>query len=455
MSSPERPSLLIVEDDEAALRQLRWTFEDYAVETATDRPSAVEQMLRGRFPVVLLDLGLPPDAEGASEGLSALGELLSISPTSKVIVVTGREERRYALEAIQRGAYDFYRKPVDVEEIGFLVARALELHRLEEENRRLSRVAGSQALPGIIASSDPMQQVCRLIERAAASDISVLITGESGTGKEVLARALHALSGRAEGAFVAINCAAIPENLLESELFGHERGAFTGAVRQSKGRLELAEGGTLLLDEIGDMPLPLQAKLLRFLQERVLQRVGGRRDIAVDTRVVSATHRDLQSCVAGGSFREDLYYRIGELQVAVPPLRERPEDAVALAHRFFERFRDEGQRPVRGLDPGAVAAIARHSWPGNVRELENRMRRAVLMADGSRVTAEDLDLDEGASESAPSSLQDAVRDAERKAVRRAWAESDGNVSLASKLLGVSRPTAYKLLREHGLRDDGD
>jgi two-component system NtrC family response regulator len=453
MSAPASlGALLIVEDDAAALRQLRWTFEDYAVEVAGSRAEALDRMRAGRFPVVLLDLGLPPDAEGASEGLAALRELLAMAPTAKIIVVTGREERAHALKAVELGAYDFYRKPVDADELRLLVGRAFELQRLEEENRRLV-ATGSSLLPGIVATSDAMQQVCRLVRRAASSDISALIVGESGTGKELLARALHSLSERAPGPFVAINCAAIPENLLESELFGHERGAFTGAVRQSKGRLETADGGTLLLDEIGDMPLPLQAKLLRFLQERVIQRVGGREDIRVEVRVVSSTHRDLRAMVPSGAFREDLYYRISELEIHVPPLRERPEDAVALAHHFFERFREQSGSAVRGLAGDAVAAVARYAWPGNVRELENRIRRAMLMAETGRITPADLDLtDTAQAESPPLTLQEAVQDAERRAVIRAWAEADGNVSLASKLLGVSRPTVYKLLREHGLKE---
>ena len=310
-----------------------------------------------------------------------------------------------------------------------------------------------EPLPGVLASSESMLRVCRLVERAASSDISLLLSGESGTGKEVIARATHLCSTRAEGPFVAINCAAIPENLLESELFGHERGTFTGAVRRSLGQLEHANGGTLLLDEIGDMPLSLQGKLLRFLQERVIQRVGGREQIPVDTRVVSATHRDLDGQVAEGAFREDLYYRLSELVVKIPPLRERPEDAVLLAQRFFERFRADAPRSVVGLSPEAVAAIARHAWPGNVRELENRLKRAVLLAESPRISPHDLDLPDKEDSDSPIQLKEAVREAERTALARAWAAADGNVSQTAKLLGVSRPTMYKLLREHGFRDD--
>jgi two-component system NtrC family response regulator len=370
MPEPEaRPSLLIVEDDATALRQLRWTFDDYEVATALDREQALSQMRVGSFPVALLDLGLPPDAEGASEGLAALKDILAFAPGTKVIVVTGREEREHALAAVALGAYDYYRKPIDADELSLLVRRALQLYRLEQENRRLADEASGEPLPGVVARSGAMIDVCRLVERVAPSNISVLFVGDSGTGKELLARALHARSPRADGPFVAINCAAIPEHLLESELFGHERGAFTGAVRRSRGRFELAQGGTLLLDEIVDMPLALQAKLLRVLQERIIQRVGGREDIPLDTRIVSATHQDLPGLVEEGEFREDLYYRISELTVEIPPLRERPEDVVLLARHFFEQYREQASSPLQGLDPEAVAALVRHDFRGNVREL--------------------------------------------------------------------------------------
>jgi two-component system, NtrC family, response regulator len=453
-SADARPSFLIVEDDAAARRQLRWTFDAYDVVTARDRTEALAALEERDFPIVLLDLGLPPDEDGASEGLATLRAVLERSPETKVVVVTGREEREYALEAVRLGAYDFYRKPIQVEEVRFIVERAHRLYGLEQENRRLSAAASSVSLPGIVCASASMLEVCRLVERAAGSDISVLLIGDSGTGKELLARALHARSGRAGGPMVAINCAAIPEHLLESELFGHERGAFTGADRRVIGRLELARGGTLLLDEIGDMPAPLQAKLLRFLQERLIQRVGGREDIQLDTRIVSATHRDLQALAAEGRFREDLYYRLSELSIRIPSLRERPDDAVLLARHFFERFRREGIGSAQQLASDAVAAVARYAWPGNVRELENRVKRALLMADGKQVTAADLDLARETDAKTPdgASLKDAVRDVEQRAVARAWAESGGNVSKASKLLGVSRPTLYKLLRDYGLRD---
>ena len=444
-------ALLIVVDDASALRQLRWTFDGREVATAGDRARAIQELRRTEPPVVLLDLGLPPDAEGASEGLEALAEILRIATDTKVIVVTGREERAYALRAVELGAHDFYQKPVDTDEIRLLVDRAFRLHRLESESRELAREGRTEPLPGVVCVSEAMQRVCRFVERAAASEISVLFSGESGTGKEVLARALHARSARAAGPFVAINCAAIPEQLLESELFGHERGAFTGAERRVQGRLELAHGGTLFLDEIGDMPVAVQAKLLRFLQERLIQRVGGREAIPLDTRVVSATHRDVRARGEGAPLREDLYYRISQLLIEIPPLRERPDDAVALAQHFFERFREEAGRPLQALAPEALAAIGAHPWPGNVRELENRMRRAVVLAEGPRVGPRDLDLPGASPEESVHRLEDAVREAERQAVTRAWAESGGNVSRASRLLGVSRPTFYKLMRDFGLR----
>jgi two-component system NtrC family response regulator len=447
----EPRQLLVVEDDAGAQRQLRWAFDDYDVTIAGDRASALAAVAESRFPVVLLDMGLPPDAEGASEGLRALPEILALAPATKVIVVTGREEREVALEAVAQGATDFYRKPVDTDELRILVSRACRLFDLEEENRRLAK--GTRArLPGIVASSDAMFEVCEKVRRAADSRINVLLVGESGTGKELLSRALHQLSPRAEGPFVAINCAAIPEQLLESELFGHERGAFTGAVKSSAGRLALANRGTLLLDEIGDMPLVLQSKLLRFLEDRSIQRVGGRADIEIDARIVSATHQPLLELLAQGRFREDLYYRIAELSIEVAPLRERPEDAVLLAQHFFERHRDEASRPLRGMTAEALSAIARHPWPGNVRMLENRVKRAILLSDGPRLSAVDLELDGGEDRDEALDLKTSLERVERELVSRAWAASGGNVSKTGQLLGVSRPTAYKLLRDYQLKE---
>ena len=445
------PLIGVVEDDAVSLRELRWSFDSCEVAGATDRAQALELVKTRRPPVVVLDLGSAQHPGGASEGLAALKEILALAPETKVIVVTGRGEREQALEAVRLGAYELSRKPIDTDELRVLVGRALRLRELEVENERLAKTATYESLPGVIARSRSMGEVCRLVARAAASEIRVLLAGESGTGKEVLARALHARSRRGTGPFVAINCAAIPEHLLESELFGHERGAFTGAVRRSTGHLELAQGGTLLLDEIGDMPAVLQAKVLRFLQERRIQRVGGREEIEVDARILSASHRDLRALVAEGSFREDLYYRISELEIAIPPLRDRAEDALLLARHFFEELRGGAARPLRDLGPDAVSAVLRHSWPGNVRELENRVKRAMVVAEGPRVTAADLDL-RGAEAAGPATLHDAVARAERLAVERAWAEAGGNVSRTARLLAVSRPTVYKLLRGYGIRD---
>jgi two-component system NtrC family response regulator len=442
-----------VEDDEAALRQLRWTFDSWEVHGVRERSAALAACREQVFPVVLLDLGLPPDPDGASEGLRALGELLAISPDTKVIVVTGREERANALRAVELGAFDYYRKPVDPDEIRILVQRAFQLHQLQAENRRLARGAGREPLPGVVGVSGAMRDVCRTVERAATSRISMLLVGESGTGKEVIARAIHALSPRSAGPFVALNCAAIPEGLLESELFGHERGAFTGADRRVLGRFETAHGGTLFLDEVGEVPAATQVKLLRFLQDRVIQRIGGREDIPVDVRLVSATNRPVRSLAGGdGALREDLFYRLSELLVEVPPLRERPEDAVALAQHFLEKYRPERERPLEGLASDAIAAIAIHPWPGNVRELENRMKRAIVLAEGPRIGARDLDIEgDEVSPAGDTTLRTAVSVAERDSLLRAWVQSGHNVSRAARLLGVSRPKLYKLLREHGLR----
>jgi two-component system NtrC family response regulator len=375
-----------------------------------------------------------------------------LKPDTKVIVASGHGARESALKAIALGAYDFYRKPIDIDELGLIVARAFHLHGIEEENRRLERSGGSAVLGSIITAAPEMLQVARTIERVAATNVSVMLLGASGTGKELLARAVHELGDRAQGPFVAINCAAIPENLLEAELFGYERGAFTGAVKSNVGKIELAEGGTLFLDEVGDIPLPLQVKLLRFLQERVIERIGGREPIAVDTRIVCATHQDLESMIAGGRFRDDLYYRLAEIVVKIPSLAERPGDAALLARHFVNRFAREMNPKVQGLSPDAVAAIDAHPWPGNVRELENRMKRAVIMADGKLVSAADLDF----PGSAPSSdeltinLRAAREVADRRAIRQALSRTDNNISGAAKLLGISRPTLYDLLKQYQL-----
>jgi len=449
----EPPVLLVVEDDEGLQRQLKWAYDGYRVVIAGDRASALEAVRMHEPAVVTLDLGLPPDPDGTSEGFAVLSEILRLKPDTKIIVASGHGARESALRAIALGAYDFYRKPVDIDDLGLIVARAFHLQEIEAENRRLAEAGGEGAtvLGSIISASPEMLKVARTIEKVAPADVSVMLLGASGTGKELLARAVHEKSPRVRGEFVAINCAAIPENLLEAELFGYERGAFTGAVKTTPGKIELAQGGTLFLDEVGDIPLPLQVKLLRFLQERVIERIGGRQPIAVDTRIVCATHQDLDAMCADGRFREDLYYRLAEIVVRIPSLAERPGDAVLLARHFVGKFAREMKTPVTGLSPDAVAAIDSHPWPGNVRELENRIKRATIMAEGKLVTAHDLDLrarDEG--ETLPINLRSAREQTDRRAIHQALVRTESNVSAAARLLGISRPTLYDLMKQYQL-----
>jgi two-component system NtrC family response regulator len=450
-NSVSKPRLLIVEYDEGLQRQLRWAYEDYEVISATDRPSAIAALRAYEPAVVTLDLGLPPDPDGTTEGFATLEQILALKRDTKVIVASGHGAREGALRAVASGAYDYYHKPVDIDELGLIVARAFELHGLEQENARLAMRSDRESVLGGFITADPaMMKVCRTIERVADTDVSVMLLGASGTGKEVLARGLHAASRRANGNFVAINCAAIPENLLESELFGYERGAFTGAIKTTEGKIELAEGGTLFLDEVGDIPLSLQVKLLRFLQERTIERIGGRKPIAVDTRIVCATHQDIDAMVADGRFREDLYYRLAELVVRIPPLALRPGDAILLARQLLKRYAREMNSRVKGFSPDALAAIDGWSWPGNVRELENRLKRSVVMADGKLVTADDLDLLQDQEDSGFLNLKAARERADRIAITRAITRADGNISTAAKLLGISRPTLYDLLKQHGM-----
>lgn len=446
------PKLLVVEDDPGLQRQLRWAYEDYQVLVAGTREEAIT-LLRAEEPdVVTLDLGLPPDPDGVSEGFRTLGEILSLKPDTKVIIASGHNARESALIGIAAGAWDFYHKPVDIDELGAIVRRAFHVHALEAENKRLMAAVPGETtmLGGLITASPEMVKVTRMIEKVAGADVSVMLLGASGTGKELLARGLHDASHRRQGAFVAINCAAIPDTLLESELFGHEKGAFTGAVKTMEGKIEMAGGGTLFLDEIGDIPLPLQVKLLRFLQERVIERIGGRKPIAVDTRIVCATHRDLKAMVADGSFREDLYYRLAEIVVPIPSLAERPGDAVLLARHFLRSYAKTGGTTAREFSPDAAAAIEAWPWPGNVRELENRIKRAAIMAEGRLVTPADLDLVGDAGDEPAFLNLRSVRDAaDRRAIGRALAMSDNNISAAARLLGVSRPTLYDLMKLHG------
>jgi two-component system NtrC family response regulator len=448
----DAPKLLIVEDDEALLRQLRWKFEDYNVLTAGDRETALASARAEKPPLVTLDLGLPPDPSGASEGLATLEAILSFAPKTKVIVVTGNEDRDNAVRAVALGAYDFYHKPIDPEILGLIVDRAYKLCILEAENRRLLGVNRHAPLRGVITACPAMLKICRTIEKVAPSEVGVLLIGESGTGKELLAQALHELSHRANAPLLVINCGAIPETLVESELFGFEKGAFTGAVKQTPGKVELAEGGTLFLDEVGDLPLSTQVKLLRFLQEKVIERVGGRQLIPVDARIISATNQDLLELMKGGRFRGDLYYRLSEIVIEVPPLREREGDAVLLAHNVLNVVNNQFGRDVRGFTDEALAAVAAYSWPGNVRELENRIKRAVIMAEGKRIKPADLELGqpEKDAEPEPLNLREVRERAERRALNRALSDVQGNISRAAKLLGVSRPTLYNLMHEYGI-----
>jgi two-component system NtrC family response regulator len=445
----QKPKLLIVEDDPGLQKQLKWCFDDYDVVAVADRVAALAAVRRHEPAVILQDLGLPPDADGVSEGFATLLEVQKITPHCKVIVVTGQLDKQNAVRAVALGAYDFYQKPVDTDVLRLLVQRAFRMHDLEEQNRSLLQRQGMMPLAGVIAIGEKMMKACRIVEKVAPTNASVLLLGESGTGKELLARAVHTLSPRAAGAFVAINCAAIPDTLLESELFGYEKGAFTGAAKQTPGKFEQAEGGTLFLDEIGDMPLALQAKLLRFLQDRVIERIGGRERIGVDVRVVCATNKDLSQIIKTGEFREDLYYRISEVVVRIPPLRERGGDAVVIAQAVLDRRAKEHGRQIKGFAPEALKAIEAYPWPGNIRELENRVNGAVIMSEGKYVSVEDLGLPgDGGADQSWLNLRVARQRAENEAIRRALAVSGCNLSRTADLLGITRPTLYDLLQKN-------
>jgi len=443
--------LLIVEDDVGLQRQLKWCFDEYEVIIASTRSEAIAQLRRFEPAVVLQDLGLPPDAEGVAEGMATLKEILSMAPQTKVIVVTGNHDRDNAVRAVSLGAYDFYQKPVDTEVLRLIVSRAFNIHALEEHNRQLRETQFNSPFEGFIATDEATLKVCRMVEKVAPADVSVLILGESGTGKELLARAVHTQSARKSARFVAINCAAIPAELLESELFGHEKGAFTGAVKQTLGKVEMADGGTLFLDEIGDMPLPLQSKLLRFLQNRVIERVGGRQEIPVNVRVVCATNKDLQALIEQQQFRQDLFFRISEVTIEVPPLRARRGGPTVLAHSLLRKYSGAHGRPKRGFTEEAIAALEAYSWPGNVRELENKVKTAVIMSEGPMLTADDLNLKETVEGALLFNLKEVRTRAERQAIQQALSITNGNVSKTAELLGVSRPTLYDLMDKYGIR----
>lgn len=446
--------LLVVEDNPGLQKQLKWSFEGYQVYIAGDRASAIELLQQHNMPVITLDLGLPPDTANASEGLAALKEILSLAPHTKVIVVTGNDDRQNALAAIQLGAYDFYQKPIEPEVIGLIVDRAYQLYELEEENRRLVLAGRDSPLDGVVGTSEKMLAACRLVEKVGPSEATSLVLGESGTGKELFARALHDLSPRKNKPFVALNCAAIPDNLLESELFGYEKGAFTGAVKQTKGKIESANGGTFFLDEIGDMPVSLQAKMLRFLQERVIERLGGRSTIEVDVRIICATHRNLDQMIKEGEFREDLYFRISEIVIEIPPLRDRGGDKILLAQTFLNSFSEKNGRSFRGFSESARAQLDNYAWPGNVRELENRIKRAVVLADGKQVTAADLGFAEQDNRAPSLNLREAKEQVEREVIQRALSIYDNNVTHAAEALGISRPSLYSLVKKLEMPEPG-
>ncbi len=446
-----KPKLLIVDDDEEIRTQMKWALaQDYNVTLAEDNPSAMEAFRAIRPPVVLLDLGLPPQPANPEEGLRTLSEILNIESTTKVVIITGQGEKEVALRAIGAGAYDLLGKPVQVEELTILLRRCFYLARLEREYREMRQMLQGDSFEGMLAGSAPMQTVFDAIRKVAATEAPVLILGESGTGKEMASRAIHRRSARKEGPFVAINCSAIPESLLESELFGHEKGSFTGAQAQRKGRIETASGGTLFLDEIGDIPLPVQVKLLRFLQEKCIERVGGRQEIPIDTRVIAATNVDLKESMKKGTFREDLFYRLAVVQILLPPLRDRQTDIRLLAHSFLQRAAAQSSKSGITFDSEALRALNCHAWPGNVRELENRIRRAVIMAEGRRLTVKDLELAPPGAETHPTTLKEAREAVERQMVNQSLHRHNYKISPAAAELGVSRPTLYELMEKLGI-----
>jgi two-component system NtrC family response regulator len=449
-STVSKPILLIVEDDTGLQSQLRWHFDQYETVVADNRQDAIAALRLHEAAVIIQDLGLPPDEDGVDEGFKCIQDILRISPNSKVIVMTGKTDRDNALRAVAMGAYDFYQKPVDPNTLDLIVQRAFHIHELEDYNRRIS-LSQQEPLEGLITNDPQLLKICRQLEKISPTTVTCTLLGESGTGKEVMARAIHQLSPRKAKRFVAINCAAVPENLIESELFGYEKGAFTGANKTTIGKVETANEGTLFLDEIGDMPLNLQAKLLRFLQERVIERVGGRSEIPVDVRVICATNKNLEEMVKAGSFREDLFYRICEMTVMIPPLRNRLGDKVLLARHFKLKFAKEHGQNVTGFTPDAIAAIENYSWPGNIREMENKIKRAVIMADGKHITREDLGLAEAGELSL--NLRHVRQEAERGAILRALSMTDNNISAAAKLLGVTRPTFYDLIKKYDMNQE--
>ena len=443
----DRKILLIVEDDPGLQKQLKWTFECYQTVIAGNRSEAITALRRYMPSVVTLDLGLPPDAANASEGLNTLQEILELAPATKIIVVTGNDDREHAIQSVALGAYDFYQKPIDTDVLNLIIDRAFQLSYLEKEHIKLQQQT-VQPLAGIIASCKKMQELSRKVEKIAPTNVTALLLGESGTGKEVLAKAIHGLSDRKDKPFITVNCAAIPENLLESELFGYEKGAFTGASQQTKGKIEYAHKGTFFLDEIGDLPFSLQSKLLRFLQERIIERIGGRREIPIDVRIICATHQNLQTLINEGRFRLDLYYRISEITINIPPLREREGDAITIATTFLRRFSEANNKKIKNFTKEAAKAIETYSWPGNIRELENKIKRAVIMTDDTSITFDDLELEDSIDVSMPFNLKEVREGAETIAIKRALTHSNNNISNTARLLGITRPTLYTLFEKY-------
>ena len=451
MREPKKQRLLIVDDDEDLRTQMKWALaKDYEVTLAEDRETALAAMAAKRPAVVTLDLGLPPQPAGVEEGFAILDEIINGFGQTKVIIITGRGEKEHALRAVEQGAYDFFYKPIQLDELKVVLRRAYHLAQLEREQRALKSRLSGYTFEGMLGTSPKMQDVFSVIRKVATTDAPVLVAGESGTGKELVAGAIHRLSIRQANPFIVINCGAIPENLLESELFGHEKGAFTGAHIQRKGRFEMADGGTLFLDEIGELPMTLQVKLLRFLQERVVERVGGREQIEVDTRIIAATNRDLKEAMQTGTFREDLYYRLGVIFISIPPLRERSGDVLLMAKAFMDRYAEENKKKIKGFTLDAIDAIEKYGWPGNVRELENRIKRAVIMCDGQKLTPEDLEMAAPLAPYEAMSLKEARESLERELIIKAMIRNTDNLTKAATELGISRPTLYDLMSKFGL-----
>jgi two-component system, NtrC family, response regulator len=447
----KKEKLLVVDDDEDLRKQMKWAMtQDYNVLLAEDRQSAAAIMKKDRPAVVTLDLGLPPLPAGVEEGFALLDEILSEYGNTKVIIITGRGEKEHAMRAIEKGAYDFFYKPIELDELKVVLRRAFHVSQLEQEQLALRQRLSTDTFEDMIGTCDKIQDIFSVIRKISSTDAPVLIMGESGTGKELVARAIHRLSARQSNPFIVINCSAIPENLLESELFGHEKGSFTGAHMQRIGRFEMAEGGTLFLDEIGELPISLQVKLLRFLQEKVVERVGGRELIEVDTRIIAATNRDLKESMKDGRFREDLYFRLGVIMISLPPLREREGDIILIAKTFLERYADENKKKIKGFTNHSVDAIENYAWPGNVRELENRIKRAVIMAEGRKITPADLELEAPKQKYETMSLKEARESLEKELVLKALTRNERNLTKTALDLGVSRPTLYDLMEKFGI-----